>query len=82
MTVVEKVLRQSDIKHEVWRRVPTNPNVLSDAARSAKPEMWQTVPLKPANISQGAFERYLYRACMRIERSWAQEEIAAYALSL
>ncbi|WP_456447793.1 glutamate synthase large subunit [Oceanithermus sp.] len=82
MKVVTDELEALGLGHEVWRRVPTNPEVLGEVARSAEPEVWQAVLIKPPAFSASAYERALYRARRRIERAWREAGLGAYAVSL
>ncbi|HGY09622.1 MAG TPA: glutamate synthase large subunit [Oceanithermus profundus] len=82
MRIVEEQLEQLGLGLQVWRRVPTQPEVLGEVARSAEPAVWQAVMIKPANLSRAGYERALYRARRRSERAWKSAGIEAYALSL
>ena len=81
MRIVEEELQALGLGHEVWREVPTRSEVLGEVARSAEPAVWQVVLLKPRGLSPQAFERTLFRARKRIERSWAHQEVLAYTVS-
>ena len=82
MKLVVDELEALGLGHEVWRRVPTNSEVLGEVARSAEPEVWQAVLIKPSAFSASAYERALYRARRRIERAWHKAGLEAYAVSL
>lgn len=82
MTIVNNELETLALGPAIWRRVPTNPEVLGEIARSAEPEVWQAVLIKPVGQSAEGYERALYRVRRRIERAWKSAGVEAYAVSL
>ncbi len=82
MAVVEEELGALGTPLKLWRRVPTNPEVLGEIARSAEPAIWQGLLIRPRGVGEDEFERTLYRARRRIEKAWEAAGLEAYAVSL
>ncbi|WP_457638269.1 glutamate synthase large subunit [Oceanithermus sp.] len=80
--VVASELEALRIPLKLWRRVPTESEVLGEIARSAEPEIWQALMIKPRSMGEAEYERTLYRARRKIEKAWRAEGIDAYAASL
>jgi len=80
--LVAAELEELGMPLKVWRRVPTNPEVLGEKARSVEPAIWQALLIRPRGLEEAEFERQLYRARRRIEKGWAAAGLEAYAASL
>jgi len=80
--IVESRLEQLGMPLEMWRRVPTNPEVLGEKARSVEPSIWQALLIRPRSLGAAEFERELYRARRLMEKDWAAAGLSAYATSL
>jgi len=65
--LINKELKEFDIKHLYWRKVPTDKQILGDLARESKPSIYHGI-VSAENESPKDFEKKLYLFRKTLER--------------
>ena len=65
-----------------WRPVPHDPSVLGGLALASLPGIEQLLLRRPEGVESGEFERQLYRARRLAERTYREQEIDCYVVSM
>lgn len=65
--IIDAAMGRSNVEPLGWRVVPTDPQVLGEAALRGLPAIEQLIVRRPAQMSSGDYERQLYLARRRAE---------------
>jgi len=80
--VLDDAVRSAGLELIGWRLVPTDPTVLGGLALQTVPGIEQQLIARPDGIDSQEFERALYLARRRAERSFRTQGLDAYVVSM